>query len=496
MFDYGVYAADQSGYDPRDGDMDLGRGVGWNRDAAEYFGRGDWLYVYSGGTNGTRPAGPSASTMFPWGGQAVLRNDYLADGSQIWLWTKLGAYGSSGHAHRAKLAVNLRAYGSMLLVDSGRFQYNGVGLSKQIHDHYEQGTNAHNTLTIDAKPQSNTPALAKSPLPNSSWSFGEAEDSLHASMSDWEGLAGKATHSRGVVFRKQSQAGLPPYFLVVDRVEPGDRSRLVTANWHAHPNSTVKLPADTRTATIRGVDPATMSPTSAELLLVAASGQQGEGIGRFNSSEIVKGRSCPAGDGAEQGKDHCVWQGWYSQDYNGHLPAPTLVFSTEIPAGSATTFGWLLLPRKHRTEPAPAASVRLEGISHGVIKASVTIGDAHEKVEVRLGASASASAKTDDDDHDDDAGSGPADAGRIVRCSNLADCTHDLQTAINSGDDIELAPGVWTVEPIFFTSNNQTVTFGPEVSVVAKRGSQAFGVLFTANGTRGLSECSNGRLGL
>ena len=40
--------------------------------------------------------------MFPWGGQAVLRNDYLADGSQIWLWTKLGAYGSSGHAHRAK----------------------------------------------------------------------------------------------------------------------------------------------------------------------------------------------------------------------------------------------------------------------------------------------------------------------------------------------------------------------------------------------------------
>ena len=83
-----------------------------------------------------------------------------------------------------------------------------------------------------------------------------------------------------------------------------------------------------------------------------------------------------------------------------------------------------------------------------------------------------------------------------MRCSNLADCTHDLQTAINSGDDIELAPGVWTVEPIFFTSDNQTVTFGPEVSVVAKRGSQAFGVLFTANGTRGLSECSNGRLGL
>ena len=46
---------------------------------------------------------------------------------------------------------------------------------------------------------------------------------------------------------------------------------------------------------------------------------------------------------------------------------------------------------------------------------------------------------------------------------------------------------MWTVRPIFFTTSHQTITFGPDVEVVAKRGYFQGGVLFTANGTRNLT---------
>jgi hypothetical protein len=45
------------------------------------------------------------------------------------------------------------------------------------------------------------------------------------------------------------------------------------------------------------------------------------------------------------------------------------------------------------------------------------------------------------------------------------DCTADLQAAIGAGGDIELQAGLWTVRPIFFTSDHQTVTFGANVEV-------------------------------
>eukprot|EP01050_Picozoa_sp_SAG11_P007224 SAG11_NODE_594_length_8302_cov_1.386810_4_plen_101_part_00 len=41
--------------------------------------------------------------------------------------------GSSGHAHASKNALNLRFNNTMLLVDSGRFQYNGAGLSELLN---------------------------------------------------------------------------------------------------------------------------------------------------------------------------------------------------------------------------------------------------------------------------------------------------------------------------------------------------------------------------
>jgi len=47
--------------------------------------------------------------MFPWAGQAVFKSGY--DDAATWAWFAVGPYGSSGHAHRAKLALALRAHG-------------------------------------------------------------------------------------------------------------------------------------------------------------------------------------------------------------------------------------------------------------------------------------------------------------------------------------------------------------------------------------------------
>ena len=85
-----------------------------------------------------------------------------------------------------------------------------------------------------------------------------------------------------------------------------------------------------------------------------------------------------------------------------------------------------------------------------------------------------------------DGGSGRSNSAHLVSCRDPSDCTGDLQAAIDSGEAIKLAAGVWTVQPIYLRSSNQTVTFGPDVEVVAKRMAR-FGVLFTANASANLT---------
>lgn len=91
--------------------------------------------------------------MFPWSGQLIMRGGY-ARGNH-WAWLDLGPYGSSGHGHRDKLHLSIRAYGVHLLVDSGRFAYEGP-VADQFRD-YAVGTAAHNTIMLDGREQSSSP---------------------------------------------------------------------------------------------------------------------------------------------------------------------------------------------------------------------------------------------------------------------------------------------------------------------------------------------------
>jgi hypothetical protein len=92
----------------------------------------------------------------------------------------------------------------------------------------------------------------------------------------------------------------------------------------------------------------------------------------------------------------------------------------------------------------------------------------------------------DDSNRNSKSGGGRSNSARLVLCRDPSDCTGDLQAAIDSGEDIKLAAGVWTVQPIYLRSSNQTITFGPDVEVVAMRMAR-FGVLFTANASANLT---------
>ena len=312
------------------------------------------------------------------------------------MWKDVGPYGSSGHAHCSKLAINLRAYGSMLLVDSGRFQYNGEGLSETLNREYERTTSAHNTLIFDGKQQAASPAVAASPIANSSWRFTAEMDFVRGATSLYDGIAGSVTHQRGTVFTKVSAAKLPPYIVVVDKVTT-DRARTVQAAWHAHPNAnvTMSLPpggaAKAAAATIVGVNIATKSMSSAKLHLIPSANAGGFA---WSETQLVRGQYGNASAGLP-------WQGWYSDNYNGNSTAPTLVYNGNVPASGAV-FAWLLVPEDASSSGSASASSNGDQADHhakigaasmrvvssdsaGLVKTIVSINGVEEVVVVDLG---------------------------------------------------------------------------------------------------------------
>jgi len=361
MFNYGVLVSDQQGFGPRNGDSDLGRS-GWYQPAYDYFRRADWLYAHTGGRKGSKPKGQSPSVMFPWGGHAVLKSGFENTGT--WACFDVGPYGTNrGHGHRAKLSLTVRANGSMLLVDSGRFQYAGEGFSHTLHQEYGDTTHAHNTLTIDGREQKPAPQVAKAPLPSSNWNFTRKWDSVVASMGLFEGLAGVATHSRAVTYARDR------YILVVDRVA-SDRARAVQATWHAHPNSTVKWHG-AASATVLGVSPATGQPTETCLDVILGIGDKVKSF----KSRLATGQKKTAQQ---------PWQGWYSQTYSGAWPAPTLVFDLQVDAGNSF-FAWLLLPRSVAAR-TKASVESLSAAQDGRVEVQVRVAGVTETVSVAFGA--------------------------------------------------------------------------------------------------------------
>ena len=255
--------------------------------------------------------------------------------------------------------VLLHSHGSTLIEDSGRFAYAGNSVSHALRP-YCHDTHAHNTLRIDGMQQSQSPKLATSPRPNSSWTFQVAHDIVQGSMSEYDGLHGTAKHSRTVYHQRGE------FFLIVD-VVTSDRPRAIQATWHTHPNASVSLAADV--ATIRGVDLATQVASDVHVALIPATGAQS-----WNSSKIVKGQRAGVAGATED-------QGWFSEHYSDATPASTLVYDAQMSSSSKrAVFAWLLVVSP--TGRPAAASCVVTDVGAEEVSATVTVAGKAQKVTV------------------------------------------------------------------------------------------------------------------
>lgn len=370
MWNYGAMISDPVGCLPRNGDSDLCN-TGYNTAVMQYFNRPDWTYVHTNGAEGIIPAafasdGPSS--IFPWAGQIAMRSGYGRNAT--WVWFDVGPYGSSGHAHRDKLQLTLHSRGSMILVDSGRFAYQGTDLSAILHRAYADNTTAHNTLTIDGCDQLALPPLATAPVDNSTWRFSPANDWAYGSMSLYDGLKGNATHSRSV-FYQRCNASVPTCndpvgdedgdILVVVDVINTDRARTVQATWHSHPNASgVSVDTTTQIARVGGADGATGVPTTAQVCI--ASFNAAPNVVPWDDINIVSGRYQNATTGEN-------WQGWYSQAYDDASASRTLVYDAQVPAGK-TNFMWAIVPTSYTWD---CAGITTQVLSISSKAATVTV---------------------------------------------------------------------------------------------------------------------------
>lgn len=122
MWNYLALSLDPSGVSPLNGDADTDNNTEGVLEAATTFNRSDWLYIASHGHDGVSPKS-NFSAMFPWAGQLVSRSGWEVDAQ--WSWFDVGPFGSSGHGHQCRTHLSVRLGSSHLLVDSGRFSYNG-----------------------------------------------------------------------------------------------------------------------------------------------------------------------------------------------------------------------------------------------------------------------------------------------------------------------------------------------------------------------------------
>eukprot|EP00039_Didymoeca_costata_P022284 m.4202 g.4202 ORF g.4202 m.4202 type:complete len:684 (+) comp2922_c0_seq1:124-2175(+) len=361
MFNYLAYCMDQNGNSPLNSDADLQNLTEIVLDAAKVFERDDWVYVATNGLQGTKPE--NMTSMFPWSGQFIMRDGWSKENQ--WAWLDVGPYGSSGHGHRDKLHLSIRIANQHLLVDSGRFSYNGP-IADKFRGVYVEHTRAHNAFLIDGQQQVDTPGTVKSPLPSTDWAINPSYDMARASIT-FENVNGSALHTRAVRYERGR------YWVVVDRIT-SDQARDVTAIWHAHPSCTVSVGnneekshygAGSDTVHIVG----NTTNIGLDILQPTASVNEESSnvqLGQFVNTSVVIGQSKP------------VPQGWYSVRYNTYTESPAVVYNGKVNEGQ-TDFIWLLAPKSSKQ-----SVVSIVSHSNSSIVLSITFNGTQSSVTIPM----------------------------------------------------------------------------------------------------------------
>ncbi len=193
-----------------------------------YPDREDFRWFATLGRQGRPP--DFLSLAMPYAGAVVFRDSWRRDA--VWAYMDASPFGHA-HQHEDKLNFLLWAYGRPMLVEGGNYFYDTSEMRK-----YVLSTRAHNTIRIDGQDQNTRRTYRwrdddikkKADL---SFSTTPGRDRAQAAFTAGYGPQGTpVVHDRTVVFVKDEK-GLPPFFVVADRLTAKDGSRhAFQAIWH------------------------------------------------------------------------------------------------------------------------------------------------------------------------------------------------------------------------------------------------------------------------
>lgn len=170
------------------------------------------------------------SKAFKTGGYFAMRDGWgKTDNFLLVDCGEVGAL-SGGHGHADALSINLSVGGKPVLVDSGTYTYHE---SEAARDSF-RASEAHNTLTIDGKSQSETHGKfswkSKANADLQKWISNSRFDFFSGSHDGYNRLPAPAAHTRSVLFLKSD------YWIMRDFVETSG-AHDYQLNFHFHQNT-------------------------------------------------------------------------------------------------------------------------------------------------------------------------------------------------------------------------------------------------------------------
>ncbi len=303
MWDFFARVMRPDGTGPLNNASDIEDNAARVRAVWAFHGRPDWLHIASAGAEGLPPAHPP-SALFPWAGQAILRNHWGRDAA--WVYFDAGPYGTA-HQHVDRLHLSASLEGRPLLVDTGRYTYR----PGPWHDWFK-GPEGHSVLMLDGRPAVQGPRAVRRPMPVA---FADAEGHAFAgARAHFETAHGAVPWTRAVLLDKRG------FVLVADHLV-AFAGHTLRANWHFHPD----VAEDEARAALR--------------LLYPTDG--------YNAAVATGAETPPLG-------------GFFSPSYGVRRPAPVARFSGRI--GRPQTLVWALqapgeAPLAAEVSSAPGAPV-------------------------------------------------------------------------------------------------------------------------------------------
>jgi hypothetical protein len=315
MYNYLAYVMAPDGTIPVNNDSEANNVKSNLLQAAKDYNRPDWQWIATNGQTGKQPDAPP-SRFFAWPGQLISRSGW--DEQAQWSFFDAGVYGTN-HQHNDKLHLSIRAHNKHLLVDSGRFAYQG-SIAEKFRAPYARHSRGHNVILVDGlgqdayTPEADAPHLfcrISDRFDFAIGTFAEGFTPEHTSPSrPWHSLnktekqaSQNAKHSRATLYLR----GLG--WIVLDRMT-AKGNHTITPLWHFHPDCTVDKNKDVL---------ATNNKTPGNLRLAPIGNQDW-------TVDLAKGQETPE------------LQGWYSPNYGKVEPATCAVYNTTITDHAA--FGW------------------------------------------------------------------------------------------------------------------------------------------------------------